>query len=122
MVKLMKFLKFWLPPILWAIIIFRLSSNVLPSVGPTYLSDFAFKKFSHVFFYAVLGILVYRALLSENIVRTKALYISIIVCLIYGIGDEIHQSFIPGRGPHIRDVVFDTIGSSLGGIWAKKYL
>ncbi len=34
--------------------------------------------------------------------------------LLYGIGDELHQQFIPGRGPDIIDVLIDTIGASLG--------
>jgi VanZ family protein len=33
------------------------------------------------------------------------------ICLIYGISDEVHQSFIPGRFASSLDVVADVVGS-----------
>lgn len=109
-----KFFKYWLPVIIWALIIFKLSSGSLPTVGESYWDDFAFKKFSHIFFYAVFGVLNYRALLQYPKMRANTVFMAIFISFLYGISDEIHQSFIPGRGPHIRDVLFDTIGATLG--------
>jgi len=49
----------------------------------------------------------------------KALYpvrviiITVTACLIYGISDEFHQSFIPGRYVSVLDVAADTIGPLL---------
>jgi len=43
----------------------------------------------------------------------------ILWCLIYGIADEFHQSFIPGRSPSLADIGADTIGAivvSLGAL------
>lgn len=119
---MIKRLSYWLPPIIWALIIFKLSSGSLPKVGPSYWWDFSFKKLSHVFFYAVLGVLMYRALVSENVSHKRAVFISIVFCFLYGISDEFHQSFSPTREPKIRDIVFDTIGGGIGSIWARKYL
>lgn len=39
--------------------------------------------------------------------------LSIIFCLLYGVSDEFHQSFIPGRFPSIADIAADVIGASL---------
>jgi VanZ family protein len=37
----------------------------------------------------------------------------ILFCLLYGISDEWHQSFIPGRMPSIWDIAADTTGATL---------
>lgn len=120
--KWKRVISFWLPPVLWAALIFKLSSGSLPVVGETYWGDFAFKKFSHVIFYGILAVLVYRALRSRKINNLKSLYLSIIVAFLYGISDEIHQSFVPGRGPHFRDVIFDTIGAGISVYLVKTIL
>jgi VanZ family protein len=39
--------------------------------------------------------------------------LSIIFCLLYGVSDEFHQSFIPGRFPSIADIAADVIGAAL---------
>ena len=37
----------------------------------------------------------------------------VLFCLLYGISDEFHQSFIPGRCPSAADLVADTLGAAL---------
>lgn len=122
MVKIQKFLKFWLPPILWAILIFMLSSGSLPNITDTYWGDFTFKKFSHVIFYGVLGVLLYRALVSEGLRKQKAFYLAVIISMLYGMSDEVHQFFVPGRTSDVRDVFFDTTGAMLSVLGFKKIL
>lgn len=39
---------------------------------------------------------------------------SLIIGVIYASSDEIHQCFIPGRGPLITDVILDSMGVLLG--------
>lgn len=46
--------------------------------------------------------------------RTRRGAISLIVGIIYATSDEIHQIFIPGRGPLFTDVILDTMGVFLG--------
>jgi len=38
----------------------------------------------------------------------------IILVAIYGVTDEFHQSFTPGRTPMATDVLYDTAGALLG--------
>lgn len=104
---------------IWAGIIFNLSSQALPQVTGTYWGDFTFKKFSHVFFYAVFGALTYRALVGEGIKKQKAFIAAIILTCLYGVSDEIHQSLVPGREPRVRDVVFDSLGGIMGAYFVK---
>jgi VanZ family protein len=37
----------------------------------------------------------------------------ILFCFLYGVSDEFHQSFIPGRSPEWQDLVADAVGSTL---------
>lgn len=72
--------------------------------------SFIVRKIAHFMEYLILGILV------TNVfnVHGKKQYISIIVCIIYAISDEIHQLFVPGRSCQIFDMFIDSLGSSTG--------
>ncbi len=122
MQRIQKVLNYWLPPILWALIIFIFSS--FPTVQTTefFLGDFLIKKSAHLFEYGVLAILLYRALLNYDVNTNKALFFAILIAGLYGVSDEFHQSFIPGRGPAVRDVIIDTIGATIGIFLTRKYL
>ena len=122
MQRIQKVLNYWLPPILWALIIFIFSS--FPTVQTTefFLGDFLIKKSAHLFEYGVLAILLYRALLNYDVNTNKALFFAILIAGLYGVSDEFHQSFIPGRGPAVRDVIIDTIGATIGIFLTRKHL
>ena len=70
------------------------------------------RKGAHFTIYLILGILVINLLKEYDIKRL--LLISLIVCLLYSISDEIHQTFIEGRSGEVRDVIIDTTGSLMG--------
>lgn len=42
----------------------------------------------------------------------KIFLITILICFLYAVSDEIHQYFVPGRACRIFDVTIDTLGSS----------
>lgn len=109
----MKFIKYWLPPILWAMAIFTVSSITVGSSSDFYWKDFVVKKTAHVVEYGILATLIYRALINSNISIKKAMLYSVILAFLYGATDEFHQSFTPGRGPKFTDVLIDTVGASL---------
>jgi len=115
-------LKYWLPPILWGLVIFSFSSLQVGSSNEIYWKDFLFKKTAHIVEYAILAILLYRAMIGSDMDKKKALIISIVVASLYGFTDEFHQSFTPGREPKIRDVAIDTLGSLTGVLIFKKVL
>jgi VanZ family protein len=105
--------KFWLPVIVWAIVIFLFSSRPTTPTSKIYLKDFIVKKTGHVVEYAVFTALLYRALKESGVEKREAGVYSIILAVLYGVSDEFHQSFTPGRDPKARDVFFDTIGAIL---------
>ena len=118
----MKLLKYWLPPILWGLIIFSFSSLRVGSSNEIYWKDFVIKKTAHIVEYAILAVLLYRAMIGSDIEKKKAIIFAILIVSLYGFTDEFHQSFTPGREPRIRDVIIDTIGGALGVLTFSKVL
>lgn len=117
--KLEYIIKFWLPFLVWAFVIFSFSSHPVAPSSAIYWKDFLIKKTAHVIEYAILTILLYRALKKSEINVKKAGTYSIIFTIFYGLTDELHQSLTPGRTPRLRDVGIDTLGSlfSICFIW-----
>jgi len=77
-----------------------------------YWQDFIVKKTAHIIEYAILATLLYRALINSNVPRKEAGIYAVILSATYGISDEFHQYFTPGREPRVRDVFFDLFGAS----------
>lgn len=68
------------------------------------------RKLAHLTEYFILGFLVINMITCYK----KKTYISIIICILYAISDELHQSLVPGRSPQIKDIIIDSIGSLSG--------
>jgi len=110
----MKIIRFWFPVILYSGIIFCVSS--VPDVTIP-LSEVQFDKILHILVYLPFGFLMARGISSTGpFVSGKKLYILVVLAtFLYGISDEYHQSFVPGRNFGIFDVLADTIGGAIGG-------
>jgi VanZ family protein len=117
-----RLLKYWLPVVVWALVIFNFSAHGVPKVGPSYWTDFIAKKAAHILEYGFLALLTYRALLNSGVKIPLAYYIAIIIPFIYGASDELHQSFTPTRTPTVRDVLIDTAGATLAMWFVAKLL
>ena len=95
----------WLPVIVWAAVIFAFSS--IPSLGTGLgVWDTILRKGAHMTEYAILGLLLLRALGRE--LPAFALGIA------YAVTDEIHQHFVRGRHASPVDVLIDTAGVAIG--------
>jgi len=127
--------KFWLPVYLYAFLIFILSSiPKLPQISPDIPN---LDKLLHIIEYGIFGLLLARAFENSSAqflrpfpyveggrsilfrIRDKTLILTIIISCLYGITDEIHQAFVPGRESNAWDVLFDTIGALLF-VWIKR--
>ena len=109
----------WGPVIIWAALIFTLSAQpTLPS-ATQFAFDFIFKKSAHIFVYAVLYFLIARALGKPTL---KHLSLAFLLCFIYAVSDEFHQSFVPGRSPRITDLGFDSIGAGIVFLKLRTHL
>jgi VanZ family protein len=72
------------------------------------------RKCAHFLEYAWLGAISYIFFGTYDWKRLKTAMLSLCVCVPYAALDEWHQSFVPGRGPGIKDVVIDSLGALFG--------
>lgn len=98
----------WAASVLWMGVIFALSS--LPG-GSMPAGDYS--TLGHFSMYAVLGAL-YLAALWKRYPKWAAVGISVALASAYGVTDEFHQSFVPGRMPDPADWMMDTFGALVG--------
>lgn len=91
-----------------------LLSRLLEPVA-VHLLELLLRKSAHVVAYAVLGVLAYRVFETSRS-RRSSLLAALAMAVLYAIGDEWHQSLVPTREAHLRDVLFDTAGA-LAGLW-----
>jgi len=100
--------------------LFGLSSlSSLPSPP----GDFSFYDV-HIAAYAGLGALTARATgRGLRNVSWRAVVVAILISSLYGVTDEYHQVFTPGRSFDVLDMVADAIGSIVGasavGAWSR---
>ena len=76
------------------------------------------RKMAHLTIYLILGILVFIYIDEYNL--KNIILLSLGICLIYSISDEIHQLFIEGRSGKVTDVIIDTLGSFIGIMIVNK--
>ena len=89
--------------------IVNIISNIL-NINNTDILSFIIRKIAHFAEYFILGLLTHNMINNFN----KKIYISIIICILYAVSDELHQVLIPGRSCQILDILIDSSGSILG--------
>ena len=101
----------WAPVVLWAGLIFALSS--IPDLGTGLGNwDLVLRKLAHVAEYGVLGALALRALSSAPA--------AVLLASAYAVTDEVHQAFVSGRHGSPLDWLVDTAGALLGVALATR--
>ena len=74
------------------------------------------RKWAHVYIFLALGVCMactvqaYRPAWSAR----KQGLVAVAACVLYAVGDEVHQYFVPGRAMLAKDVLVDAIGVCLG--------
>jgi len=98
-------LSLWAPVLLWAAVIFALSA--VPSLSTELgVWDTILRKGAHLSEYAILALLLFRALGRE--------VPAFMIGFAYAVSDEIHQEFVRGRHASPFDVAVDAAGLALG--------
>lgn len=130
------FLKYWLPLLIWLGVIFVGSTSVMsaehtsryvvpfllwlkPGMSPNAIWTILVvaRKCAHVTEYAVLALLLWRALRSVPTLSPKTFMVFAAVllgCALFAASDEFHQMFVKSRTPSVRDVLLDVGGAFLG--------
>ena len=106
------FIRFWGPVVLYLGLIFWFSSRGRPDVlsaTPDYLL--------HGTEYAGLAVVSVRAIAKRLFSSLSAAHVAggIAIAILYGISDEWHQLYVPGRDASLVDVLADLVGATLGG-------
>lgn len=102
----------WLPPVVWAGVLFALSAGSGPAFAPPYPH---IDKLEHAGAYGILGFLVARAAGGTWSLGAAATVLAGgLVAAAYGVTDEYHQSFTPGRMVEVADAIADGVGGFAG--------
>lgn len=111
------FIRYQLPAVLFTILIFILSSY--PSIKTPSLGFNAQDKLLHLVFYTLYGIFLSRAFYNQDYfirLRDSCLLVSVAFGILYGLSDEFHQYFVPGRDMDFWDFVADSLGVISGAL------
>lgn len=130
------FLKYWLPVLVWMLVIFLASTSLgsgantsrilgpmlnflFPDITPETIAGIRMtvRKLGHFVEYAVLAGLLWRAFFRPCIDRPwhwPAAGCSVVTSIVYAVSDEFHQTFVPGRVGSPVDVIIDSIGATCG--------
>lgn len=126
----------WVPVALWMLLIFLLSAQPatvsgqsservlkvvlkltrVDEVDPVRLgmwNDIA-RDIAHVLAYLVLGVLTRWAMKPGSPGKNVPAAVSLLVCVLYSVTDEVHQYFVPGRSMQAKDLLLDGAGALMG--------
>ncbi|MBA3277001.1 MAG: VanZ family protein [Chloroflexia bacterium] len=106
----------------WMALIFLVSARGTvprpPGLGPVVTSSLG-----HFSVYFVLAILVWWVLGGFGLGGRRRWLLAFALAVLYGVSDEWHQSFVPGRQPDPLDVAVDALGAACGlavAAWAVR--
>ncbi|MDI6783639.1 MAG: VanZ family protein [bacterium] len=107
-------LNYWGPVCTVTLFIFITSS--IPEPPTAKITIPYFDKVMHGIVYGFLGYFSRRALAqsNRNLFSRYAGFFAIVFCLLYGVFDEIHQSYVPPRETDPFDLMADVIGATIG--------
>lgn len=103
----------WAPAVLWAAVIFYLSSRHTVPVPDLTGAD----KACHFAAYALLGFLLARGARASGLRPAWAPALG----SLYGASDEFHQYFVPGRSCDPADWAADTLGALAGAFLYTRF-
>ncbi len=112
---MIKHLLRWLPALIWMGIIFYWSSQPVLPIDNLPNAELA-HWLSHAGAYSILAVL----LAFGTGLSRRRLWLAFVLATLYGIGDEIHQSFTPGRSGGVRDVVIDAVSAGIALVVISK--
>lgn len=111
----------WLAIILTLIsasLIFYISSITFSVVGSSsgpYAIIYHFTAFSYLTLFLLIS-------LTKGKPNKPIIIMGIILAIIYGISDEIHQLFVPGRFASIKDIIINSFGILLTSLAYSNYI
>lgn len=101
-----------LPALVWMLAIFVMSAQhgVPSTLG---FSSEMLAVAGHLVSYGLLALLLLLALPDQPIGTRRRYLLAVLLATLYGLSDELHQSFVPGRSATLFDVGIDALGATL---------
>lgn len=111
--------RYYIPIIILSIIIFYFSHQ---SETPNHFPDFEWSdKILHFFAFLIYGSTVQYSLMYKIKDKKSFYFMCLLIGVLFGASDEIHQSFIPGRDADIFDFIADSFGIATSLLF-RKYI
>lgn len=105
------------PPLVWRTLLFLWMATIFvlsaQSSLPTQDLFAGQDKLAHFLAYGLLGVLLSRSLRPMKVETWQRIILITALTTLYGISDEYHQSFVPGRDVSTLDVLADGMGGFL---------
>jgi VanZ family protein len=133
------FVKWWLPVILWAVLISLFSTNEFSSANTSRVIDpiilwfmphasiqlqemlhHTLRKLGHLSEYFILSLLLLRAFQGDRtwkLVQARWVVWTLLLVLLYALADEWHQSFVPSRTSSLADCMINFLGGVCAVGW-----
>ena len=103
----------------WAGVLYYLSAQPGTDTPPLFIHQ---DKVMHFIAFSLLGFLAMGAVRAKgNTHRNWQVWLIVLLVGLYGMSDEFHQRFVPGRDASMHDVVADMAGGIMGA-WAMYFL
>ena len=134
--KPLRFVRYWMPAIVWMAVIFLGSTDMLsaehtsrflvpflrwidPQISLAALNaiQLGIRKLGHLTEYAILAMLLWRALrggVRWQMKMSLLFLVAAVASAIFAASDEFHQSFVKSRTPSVGDVLLDVVGALFG--------
>ncbi len=109
----------WLLLIGICLLIFWQSSAPLPPQTPSLPG---LDKLAHAAVYALLAFLAARAFATLPVFKDPRLLpgAAVVFAALYGLSDELHQTFVPGRSADVWDLAADLAGAVAGALIYRR--
>jgi hypothetical protein len=106
---LKRFAAYRVPALVYMGWIFYLSSGPIASPVARTIPDYLLHSFGYVPLYLLVFWAMHEGL--DPIASRGGYWSPLVVCVLYGASDEIHQAFVPGRDCSLTDWLADALGS-----------
>ena len=114
-----RFLMYRLPVVLYAGLIFILSSGPVPSTALENIPDYYLHFSEYGLFYIAMFWAIHEGF--RPVQGRGSYWLPAILTIFFGISDEFHQLFVPSRDASIRDILADTVGAAAATVVALFY-
>lgn len=108
-------------PAAWAMATIWWLSDKSTLYKPERISGLIWSTMGHFIMFGLLGLGIWWALgMNSRLLDRERTWLAIGIATLFGVLDEYHQSFVPGRTPDFKDMITDFLGAAVFVIVVPK--